>query len=111
MIVWVNVVQIHLGLLFTVTDVSTTCAVVTFRVKVSCIMSVDTVCHIWNCIYQLVARGILAILPGGDSHIKVRGLLIGKIMWVRLKHKLTPKGDHTNTETSQPFWKFLYAWL
>ena len=29
------------GLLLTVTDVSTTCAVVIFRVKVSCIMSVD----------------------------------------------------------------------
>ena len=39
LIVRVNVVQI--GLLLTVTDVSTTCAVVIFRVKVSCITSVD----------------------------------------------------------------------
>jgi len=89
-----------------VTDVSTTCAVVIFRVKVSCIRSVDTVCHIWNCIYQLAARGILAILPGGDPHIKVRGAARRQIMWVWLKLKLSPKGDHTNTETSQPFGNF-----
>ena len=46
MIVRVNVVlnRTFVGftlLLLTVTDVSTTCAVVIFRVKVSCIMSVD----------------------------------------------------------------------
>ena len=40
LIVRVNVVWIKL-LLLTVTDVSTTCAVVMFRVKVSCITSVD----------------------------------------------------------------------
>ena len=32
-------VHFFLGLLLTVTDVSTTCAVVTFRVKASCITS------------------------------------------------------------------------
>ena len=42
LIVEVNVVLNGTGLLLlTVTDVSTTCAVVTFRVKVSCIISVD----------------------------------------------------------------------
>ena len=49
-----------------------------------------------------------AILPGGDSHIKVRGLLIGKItlnpkggpMSVRLKLRLTSKGDHSNRHHS-----------
>ena len=40
MIIRVNVVLNGL-LLLTVTDVSTTCAVVIFRVKVSCITSVD----------------------------------------------------------------------
>ena len=40
LIVRVNVV-LNRTLLFTVTDVSTTCAVVLFRVKVSCITSVD----------------------------------------------------------------------
>ena len=40
LIVRVNVV-LNRTLLFTVTDVSTTCAVVIFRVKVSCITSVD----------------------------------------------------------------------
>ena len=36
------IIRIRIGLLsLTVTDVSTTCAVVIFRVKVSCIMSVD----------------------------------------------------------------------
>ena len=42
MIVRVNVFL----LLLTVTDVSTTCAVVMFRVKVSCIMSVDGI-NLW----------------------------------------------------------------
>ena len=40
MIVWANLV-INIELFLTVTDVSTTCVVVIFRVKVSCIMSVD----------------------------------------------------------------------
>ena len=40
LIVRVNVV-LNRTFLFTVTDVSTTCAVVIFRVKVSCITSVD----------------------------------------------------------------------
>ena len=36
------IVRVNVGLLLlTVTDVSTTCAVVIFRVKVSCITSVD----------------------------------------------------------------------
>ena len=41
-ILWSMNICIRIGLLsLTVTDVSTTCAVVIFRVKVSCIMSVD----------------------------------------------------------------------
>ena len=40
LIVWVNVV-LNTRLLLTVTDVSTTCAVAIFRVKMSCITSVD----------------------------------------------------------------------
>ena len=42
MIVRVNVV-LKLGLLMTVTDFLTTCALVIFRVKVSCITSVDDI--------------------------------------------------------------------
>ena len=40
MIVWMNVV-LNIGLFLTVTDVLTTCVVVIFGVKVSCITSVD----------------------------------------------------------------------
>ena len=40
MIVRANLV-INIELFLTVTDVSTTCVVVIFRVKVSCIMSID----------------------------------------------------------------------
>ena len=42
MIVWVNVL-----LLLTVTDVSTTRAVVIFRIKVSCILSVIDGIKLW----------------------------------------------------------------
>ena len=41
LIVRVNVVLNRTVVLWTVTDVSTTCAVVIFRVKVSCITSAD----------------------------------------------------------------------
>ena len=41
LIVRVNIVLTRTMVLLTVTDVSTTCAVVIFRVKVSCITSVD----------------------------------------------------------------------
>ena len=41
LIVCVNIVLTRTMVLLTVTDVSTTCAVVVFRVKVSCITSVD----------------------------------------------------------------------
>ena len=38
--------------------------------------------------------------PGGDSHMKVTGILVGKLeltpSWLRLY--LTPKGDHKKTD-------------
>ena len=43
MIVRVNVVPDRTVTLLTVTDVSTTCAAVIFRVKVSCVTSVDSI--------------------------------------------------------------------
>ena len=46
MIVQVNVVLNRTLLLLTVADISTTCAVVIFRVKVSCITSVDGI-ELW----------------------------------------------------------------
>ena len=43
----------------------------------------------------------MVLCPGGDAHIKVRGMLVrkfklnsqGRTMWVCLKLKLGPKGD------------------
>ena len=56
--------------------------------------------------------------PREDSHIKVKGLLVGKLilspkgrpMWVWLKLKLTPKGDFCEVSVTAFFFgKFLYA--
>ena len=59
--------------------------------------------------------------PREDSHIKVKGLLVGKLiiyylnsygrpMWVWLKLKLAPKLDHTKLDDITAFFcKFLYA--
>ena len=52
--------------------------------------------------------------PGGNSHIKVMGVLIGKLklypqgrpMWVWLKLKLTSKGEHTKNRLHGIFCKF-----
>ena len=62
MIIRVNVVRIGL-LLLTVTDIRTTCAVVIFSVKVSCITSVDG-CLLAMVFYEVVAYGSSPLMLG-----------------------------------------------
>ena len=53
--------------------------------------------------------------PREDSHIKVKGVLVGKLiiyylnppMWVWLKLKLTPKGDFCEVSVTAFFFFFL----
>ena len=63
MIVWVNVL-----LLLTVTDVSTTHAVVIFRIKVSCILSVDGI-KLWLLTFR---NGQLSYGVIGHLSVKLR---------------------------------------
>ena len=79
-----------------------------------------------NEVAAIIVRVYMPIFVGNpreDSHIKVKGLLVGKLiiyylnpqgrpMWVWLKLKLTPKGDFCEVSVTaffSFFCKFLYA--
>ena len=77
------------GLLSTVTDVSTTCAVVIFRVKVSCITSVDGV--------------ILWILTWLVNY--VANVLYSYLCWLREKHTGPAKWNNSLKEQAAKTFK------
>ena len=53
--------------------------------------------------------GGLPFESDGDLVGKLKLNLSGRPMWVWLKLKLTPKGDHTKTDITVFFCKFIYA--